>query len=143
VGIRDKFPELLTQNIGIQSYQAYDAVYMIAYSVVAAGSTELIGTTIGSNVRRLNGGPPIQTGTLDLPRGISALQQPNGTISLNGISGPLVFDAKGARPPFNSRVFCVNATNGVATAVSRPGYMFDAANGKPVGALPASGPPCP
>jgi len=128
VGLRVKFPELLNQNVAFQAGYAYDAVYLSAYSIIAAGATQLSGPTLSNGIRKVtNTGPTIKTGTADLPRAVSVLQG-GGAISVQGVTGPIQFNDKGDRP-FNARLYCVAATNGVATSIQRPGYTIDATTG--------------
>jgi hypothetical protein len=125
IALRVRFPELQNQNIGISTYYVYDAIYALAYSIVAAGTTELKGDVISRGIRRLSNGPTVKTGPEELPKGFAALAN-DGTISLQGISGPVSFNEKGERPGL-ARVYCVTASGGVANGLARPGYQMDIA----------------
>jgi len=132
VGIRFKFQELQNQNVAVQAGYAYDAVYLSAYSIVAAGATQLSGATLSQGIRKVTStGVPVATGTGDLPKAVSALQSGNG-LSVQGVTGPIVFDDKGDRP-FNARLYCVAGVNGVATSIVRPGYAIDTTTGRTAG----------
>ncbi len=125
IALRIKFPEMLNQNLGPQTYYAYDAIYALAHAIVSAGATQLNGDVIVRGLRRLGTGPAVNANPTDLTKGFAALQS-GGSISLQGISGPLNFDEGGKRK-FDAQVFCVKGTNGVASGIVRPGYKYVAA----------------
>lgn len=89
---------------------AYDATYMIAYSIAAGGGTQPItGTSIASNFDKLiaKGSTPIDVGPAKLPSGFSALVG-GGSVDFNGASGPLDFDPKSGEADSDITVWCVS-----------------------------------
>ncbi len=128
VGLRLKFPEL-PSNLALQAGHGYDAFFLTAYAIVAAGASDISGTTISQALRKIlqSGGPAISTGTDDLPRAFQALQN-GGGLTVTGTTGPIAFDEKGNRK-FNSRLYCVTGVSGKAVGINRPGYMIDSTTG--------------
>jgi branched-chain amino acid transport system substrate-binding protein len=73
---------------------AYDAMYVLAMAAVAAGA-EVTGLTLSKAMTSLVGGPNvIKVGPADASQGFNLLNDKQ-TIDLQGLSGPLDFDAAG------------------------------------------------
>jgi hypothetical protein len=125
--LKEMFKELANQEIRQAAVNAYDAMYMLTYAVVASGATELTGPTIAKGYRRLGDGPDIQTGQLDLLKGIGAIKA-GGNIRLKGVTGDMTFDEHGDRIPVgDAQLFCVDANGAnVPQKVVVPGYRLNA-----------------
>jgi len=69
----------------------YDAMYVLAYAISAVPEdTALSGSAIASQIGRLTQGPDVRVGPQTIGAGRAALLE--GSINLEGVSGPLDFD---------------------------------------------------
>jgi ABC-type branched-subunit amino acid transport system substrate-binding protein len=112
---------------------AYDATYMIAYSVVAAGTSALTGQTfVGSFAKLVPQGtnPAVLAGPTGIGDAFGALSG-GATINLNGTSGPLDFSTQLGEAFSDVQVYC--AVTGALAAPS--GLYFDAASRTLKGAI--------
>ncbi len=86
---------------------AYDAVFMLAYSSVAAGDAPLTSAQLAAGFSKLVGGPPqINVGSTGIGSANSALQQ-GGTIDFVGASGQLQFALDTGEAPSEIQVWCI------------------------------------
>ena len=111
------------------SADSYDAAFMLAYSIVAAGNQPLNGTALATGLKMLL--PPFtqqyDVGPDAVSQILSTLQQGQG-IDLNGASSSLNIDiAKGA-PVTDITVWCVtkDAASGAATGFGFSGMIYNA-----------------
>lgn len=89
---------------------AYDAVYLLAYSSVAAQGQPLTAPQLARGFAALVSGEPINVGSSGIGAAYSALQQGN-TIDFVGASGDLNFALDSGEAPSEIQVWCVAATN--------------------------------
>lgn len=91
---------------------AYDAVYLLGYSSVAAGNAPLTSAQLAVGFSKLTSGNRIDVGTTGIGPANSALQQ-GGTIDFVGASGELQFDPKTGEAPSEIQIWCIpSATQG-------------------------------
>lgn len=84
---------------GTYSANAYDAAYLLAYAMVAAGLEDLDGPAIAAGLRRLSAGTEVVAGSSALGSTIQHLAASSeATINFTGTSGALDFDAQGEAP---------------------------------------------
>lgn len=134
--LRFRFPELATQSTGIPTVVNYDAVYMLAYAIVALADQPLTGPNLAKGVRRVadaSGGTVIPWGAPGLSDGFAALGK-GQNLTFTGVSGQFLFDKAGDRPG-NPEIFCVTQAGGRPNNVVSSGYSIDSATGTPRGAL--------
>ncbi len=94
--------------------QSYDAVYLLAYSLVALGDGEITGAGIAEGMKRtvpLAGGAatPIEAGSADDLNKAFAELAAGRNIDFNGASGPVDFDIATGDPNSDMQVWCVGA----------------------------------
>ncbi|MDB4938067.1 MAG: Branched-chain amino acid transporter, amino acid-binding protein [Labilithrix sp.] len=84
----------------------YDAMFLLAYSVAAAGTRPLTGDELQKGFGRLVKGAPIDVGGTSMNTGFQALAAP-GTFDFDGASGPLDFDLATGEARSNIDVWCI------------------------------------
>jgi branched-chain amino acid transport system substrate-binding protein len=115
---------------------AYDATYLLAYSISSLGDAAITGTSMAGGMAKLV--PPMAT-PLDV--GSGGINQAFTTlgagqkIDFNGASGPLNFDLKTGEAPSDIQVWCFTVSAGAANGFKDSGLYFDAASGKMTGTL--------
>lgn len=82
------FPTALPPSDSVAA-STYDAVYAIAMAIAANGDNPVTGPNLSNALPRLTTGPLISAGPASLADAFSTL--PQGTIDLDGITGPLDF----------------------------------------------------
>ncbi|MCU0680941.1 MAG: ABC transporter substrate-binding protein [Polyangiaceae bacterium] len=91
---------------------AYDAVYMLAYSVVGLGEAPITGASIAQAMKRLV--PPAQVtvsaGPLEINTAYDELSSLRN-INFEGASGPLDFNVESGDPNSEMQIWCVGANN--------------------------------
>ncbi|NUO51900.1 MAG: ABC transporter substrate-binding protein [Polyangiaceae bacterium] len=87
---------------------AYDAVYLLAYSSVAAQGKPLTAPQLARGFSSLVLGEPVNVGSSGIGAAYSALQQ-GGTIDFVGASGDLNFALDSGEAPSEIQVWCVSA----------------------------------
>ncbi|HEU4409306.1 MAG TPA: ABC transporter substrate-binding protein [Polyangiaceae bacterium] len=116
---------------------AYDATYLLAYAVVAAGEgAPLTGAALARGLRRMTGGAArVDAGPADVARAFNLLYDGNA-IDYNGASGPLDFDAAGEAPS-DIQVWCVALDPNTREPYffDNTGVFYDAAKNEVVGAF--------
>ncbi|AKU94024.1 Branched-chain amino acid ABC transporter, amino acid-binding protein [Labilithrix luteola] len=86
---------------------AYDATYMLAYAIGAAGNAALTGPVIGTNLAKLiDGATKIDVGPVRINDAFNALTA-SQKIDINGASGPLFFDKDTGEAPSDIAVWCI------------------------------------
>jgi branched-chain amino acid transport system substrate-binding protein len=84
----------------------YDAMFLLAYSVAAAGPRPITGDELQKGFARLVKGAPIDVGGTNMNTGFQALASP-GTFDFDGASGPLDFDLATGEARSNIDVWCI------------------------------------
>ncbi|HEU4532664.1 MAG TPA: hypothetical protein VFS00_01055, partial [Polyangiaceae bacterium] len=104
---------------------AYDAVYLLAYSVVALGEAPVTGASLAQAMKRLV--PPAQVtvdaGPLNINTAYTELSG-SRNINFNGASGPLDFDLETGDPNSDMQIWCLDANN----TGKNSGTFYDAMN---------------
>ena len=85
---------------------AYDATYMIAYSIASIDKGAVTGEAIATNFKNLITGAPINVGPTQLNTAYATLTG-GGTIDFNGASGPLNFNLATGEAPSDITVWCL------------------------------------
>jgi branched-chain amino acid transport system substrate-binding protein len=114
-----KYPDLPPPGFRIGT--SYDAVYVLAGAVVAGGPT-LTGASLGGAIPKLTTGATYPVGPEQLPGMFSALA--NGTVDLDGVSGPLDFHPDTGEVDVDVAVECV-----VDKGASPSGVLYRWASG--------------
>jgi branched-chain amino acid transport system substrate-binding protein len=102
---------------------AYDATYMLVYSIFAAGEQPLTGELIATGFGRLVDGEAMQLGSEDSKNKAFDVLAGGANININGASGPLDFNVATGDAPSDIQVWCVSSTNTIANT----GAFLDAA----------------
>lgn len=90
---------------------AYDATYMLAYSILAAGDQPLTGELLAQGFGKLVSGDPIDLGSGDSLNKAFDVVGSGGSININGASGPLDFDLKTGDCTSDIQIWCIASTN--------------------------------
>jgi branched-chain amino acid transport system substrate-binding protein len=102
---------------------AYDAAYLLAYSVASLQGGPTLGPALAEGLRKMsmvNGSDaPVDIGKGDLNRALTTLTG-GATIDFNGASGPLKFDPNTGEAPSDIQIWCLpwngtDATDGVSS----------------------------
>jgi branched-chain amino acid transport system substrate-binding protein len=103
----------------------YDAMFLLGYSVAAAGPRPVTGDELQKGFGRLVSGAKISVGGTGMNAGFQALASP-GTFDFDGASGPLDFDLATGEARSNIDVWCIakDATGRPVFAPSK--RLFDA-----------------
>jgi branched-chain amino acid transport system substrate-binding protein len=103
----------------------YDAMFLLGYSVAAAGSRPVTGDELQKGFGRLVSGTKISVGGTSMNAGFQALTSP-GSFDFDGASGPLDFDLATGEARSNIDVWCIakDATGRPVFAPSK--RLFDA-----------------
>jgi branched-chain amino acid transport system substrate-binding protein len=136
LAFRDRFLKRFHHYPGTGASNAYDAAYVLAYAVVAAGDKPLTGIT-GADLRdafrkrlddeTLDGGPD----DLDLTDAFARLNA-GLNIDLNGVSGPLDFDVNG-NVETDVEIWCLAVDSGAVVLQSaNQKYAANTGNGGPL-----------
>ncbi len=110
----------------------YDATYLLAYAMVAAGDKELTGVNISAGMKRMNKGTPIDATPGKINAAFQALQS-GGEIDYSGASGPLNFDNTTGEAKANIDIWCVAFDGSMKPVFKSTGQKYDAVQGKVVG----------
>ncbi|WP_394839888.1 ABC transporter substrate-binding protein [Pendulispora rubella] len=110
---------------------AYDALYTVAFSIVAAGADPLRGPNLARGLERLVSGQRISPGSANLNAAFDLLLA-GASFDYDGASGPLDFDRTTGEAPSDILLWCMQRDSEPRIA---PVY-FSAAEGKLVGGLP-------
>lgn len=90
---------------------AYDIVYLLGYSAVAAGDAPLTGGTFAAGFSRMIGGPQTRVGKGNINAAIAALSS-GGSIDFDGASGPLAFDLATGEAVSDIQIWCLPKPDG-------------------------------
>lgn len=110
---------------------AYDAAYVIMYSLAATTSQRPSGKTVADGVAKLLGGAVMDVGP-DAVNNVLQKFAAGSSIQLNGASSPLKFDLQTGESPADIEVWCVSTSITTPTFKTTPLY-YDAAAGKMTG----------
>jgi branched-chain amino acid transport system substrate-binding protein len=107
----------------------YDALYLIAYSVVAAGDKPLTGANLAEGMKKLvPPGKSVDVGMLNINTTYPDLLAGN-SIDFNGASGPLDFDVNTGEAQSDIQIWCLPKDgNGAATMGQFSGLFYDPKN---------------
>lgn len=96
---------------------AYDALYLLAYAIVAAGAKPITGPQLvaGLGLTVPDGkAVPVRAGPEDVGKAMAALRT-GGRIDYDGASGPLNFDVATGEAEADIQIWCVNPTGAADT----------------------------
>ncbi|MEM1034548.1 MAG: ABC transporter substrate-binding protein [Myxococcota bacterium] len=117
---------------GIYSENAYDALYLLAYGILAAGEGALTGPFIASGLERMSDGPRVDTGPNNINATANALVG-GGSIDYQGASGPLDFNNETGEAPSNIEVWCLGRNNQNEVVFDSSAQFYEAATDRVVG----------
>lgn len=118
---------------GTFAENAYDAAYLIAYSIVATGEVRPIGEQIAEAMKRMTGGQTdVVAGPNALNSGFNALSG-GGAIDFDGASGPLDFDTEKGEAASDIDIWCVELDNQMDAVFVSTGEFYSAATGAVTG----------
>lgn len=118
---------------GIYSENAYDAMYLLAYGILAAGEGVLDGSFIASGLKRMSEGTKVDTGPNNINGTVNALSG-GGSIDYEGASGPLDFDNDTGEAPSNIEVWCLGENNQNKPVFDSSAQYYEAATDTVIGA---------
>lgn len=127
------FPDKPVLTFGMAG--AYDATYMLAYAIGAAGNTTLSGPVIGTNLAKLiDGATKIDVGPVRINDAFNTLIS-KSEIDINGASGPLHFDKATGEARSDIAIWClVEDPNSHETSFNdSTGQSYDATGDKLTG----------
>ena len=90
---------------------AYDATYMLAYSIFVAGAQPLTGGLIAQGFGRLINGEPITLGSTESTTTAFKSLRDGANIDIDGASGPLTFDLMSGEAPSDIQIWCVSTSS--------------------------------
>jgi hypothetical protein len=132
-------PDIDVKSINTFAPAAYDSAYLLEYAIASLGNQPVTGPALVPALRKLGAGSPIQWGTPDLPKGLTAVQAGNG-ILYTGAFGTYTFDPVSGDRAGTGAIVCVAKPPAPATPGIKPtGYSYDPLTGKGVGTVA----PCP
>ncbi len=123
------------------SANAYDAAYLIALAYAAArgaGISDPDGRALAEGLARLSKGSPIPLGVSDFGTALSELSVgASTTVDVNGVSGPLDFDAALGEAPSGIEMWRLDPS---AKLISNLGVVYDGQNKYTFDAVLQAGP---
>ena len=112
----------------------YDSVFLVAYSIAAAGPRPITGDELRKGFARLVSGAPIDVGGTTMNKGFQLLASP-GMFDFEGASGPLDFDLSTGEARSNIDVWCIAKDGNGKPAFVPSKRLFDAKSNKMTGAF--------
>ena len=103
----------------------YDAVFLLGYSIAAAGPRAVTGDELQKGFGRLVSGAKINVGGTSMNTGFQALASP-GSFDFDGASGPLDFDLGTGEPRANIDVWCIGKDANGRPMFAPSKRLFDA-----------------
>ena len=116
----------------------YDAIFLLAYSVAAAGPRALTGDELQMGFGRLVSGTPIDVGGTTMNTGFAALASP-GTFDVEGASGPLDFDLATGEARSNIDAWCIAKDGSGRPAFVPSKRLYDAKTSMMTGTFDVAG----
>lgn len=114
-----RYEEMFPNDIGgpgvFGAAGAYDAVYLLAYSVAVGADAPMTGEQFARGLLRVSDGTPIEVGPPNFGEANSTLQN-GGQINFEGASGPLDFNPVSGEAESDIQVWCIDATNKIANS---------------------------
>ncbi|MEZ4225466.1 MAG: ABC transporter substrate-binding protein [Polyangiaceae bacterium] len=104
---------------------AYDAAYLLAYSVVAVNDAVMTGAKFNDGLKKMVGGTKVSAGTTGINQALSLLQEKKN-IDYDGISGPLDFDVSTGEAPADIVVWCTGLNANSVAEFKTSGQYYDA-----------------
>jgi branched-chain amino acid transport system substrate-binding protein len=105
---------------------AYDALYMIAYSIASLGERPVTGANIADGLKRLvPPGQQVRPGSTSINTTFSALLS-GQNVDYTGASGPLDFDLSKGEAPSDIQIWCMPQVAGKAGPATNSGVFYDA-----------------
>ena len=110
----------------------YDAVYTLAYLIVALGDAPVDGASLARAIPRLKGGAPIDVGPAGIYAAVAALGR-GENIDLRGTATSLDFDEATGDAPARFAAFCFRAGPDGKLGPGESGFFFDSQTGRATG----------
>jgi branched-chain amino acid transport system substrate-binding protein len=111
---------------------SYDSVFLVAYSIAAAGPRAITGDELQKGFARLISGTPVDVGGTNINTGLKLLASP-GNFDFEGASGPLDFDLTTGEARSNIDVWCIAKDGTGQPAFVSSKRFFDAKTAKMTG----------
>ncbi len=128
-----RFDTRFGDSPGTFAENAYDAAYLLAYSILATGEVRPTGSQIAESLKKMTGGQAdIIVGPNQLNAGFNAVGS-GGAIEFDGASGPLDFDVATGEAASDIDIWCVELDNQMQAFFSSSGQFYDAKSGMVVG----------
>ncbi|MFO0676049.1 MAG: hypothetical protein U0169_05915 [Polyangiaceae bacterium] len=105
---------------------SYDALYLVAYGIVASGQKSLTGTVLADAMKRMIGGTKVDVGPNRIEDAVQILAA-GGAIDFEGASGPLDFDVSKNEAPGDVDIWCVGKDGSGAPMFESSGRAYRAA----------------
>jgi ABC-type branched-subunit amino acid transport system substrate-binding protein len=110
----------------------YDAIFLLGYTLAAAGTRPFTGDELQKGFARLVSGTLVDVGGTSMNTGLKALSTP-GQFDFEGASGPLDFDLATGEARSNIDVWCIKKDGTGRPAFLPSGRLFDAKTSKMTG----------
>jgi branched-chain amino acid transport system substrate-binding protein len=118
---------------GTYAENAYDAVYLLGYSLAVTAGQPVTGATIATGLGKLvPPGTQIDSGPNALNDAFTTLKTGND-IDFNGASGPLDFNLSTGEAPADIDIWCVVRDSSQNPVFKSSGAYYDAAKGQIIG----------
>lgn len=107
---------------------AYDAVYLVAFGIVANGGAELTGPNIADSFSKLlQSSPSVSVGVDGISSAYASLTRNKG-IDLNGVSGPMDYNVDTGDAESDVQIWCagVDEASGAAKGYQNSGLYYSA-----------------
>ena len=104
---------------------AYDATYLLAYSIVAINDQVMTGAKFNEGLKKMVGGTKITGGTTGINQALTLLQDKK-SIDYDGVSGPLDFDVSTGEAPADIVVWCTGLNANSKAEFRDSGQFYDA-----------------
>ncbi len=104
---------------------AYDAAYLLAYSIVAINEPIMTGPKFNDGLKKMVGGTKVTGGTTGINLALKLLLEKK-SIDYDGISGPLDFDVSTGEAPADIVVWCTGLNANSKAEFRDSGQFYDA-----------------
>ena len=111
---------------------AYDALYLLAYGMLAVGDKPISGVAISDALKKMSKGTVIDAGPSAINKAFQAIQA-SGEIDYNGASGPLNFDPKTGEAKADIDIWCIGRNASMEPVFLSSGQHYDATANQLVG----------
>jgi len=128
-----RYRQAYDDDPGVYTDTSYDAGYLLAYGLVAAGQGAVTGAHIAAGLQKLSEGSTIEVGPNRINEALNALSG-GGTINFEGASGSLDFDNALGEAEADIDIWCVQVDDVTDEPVFfSSGQYYDAKQSQVVG----------